>query len=442
MPRAPRAQLEAAELVPRLAGATQVARTLALLLVLFMLASALAPWQQSVRGAGRVIAFAATERRQAVQTQVAGRVVRWLVQEGARVREGDPLVELADNDPQLLERLGTERSANSQKLSSYRDRLSMLKLQIEAAHASRRSEIASAEAKRRASRDKLSSAEQKRTAAEAALQTAQLNLERMRAMTERGLAPRRELELAELAATKGRTELDAARAEVSAAEADVSAATAALDMARAEGDAKIQEAEAKLRSGESDAADAEASLARLEVGIARQSGQVVRAPRDGVVLSVLVAQGGQQVKQGDTLALIVPETADRAVELWVDGNDAAIVSEGRSVRLQFEGWPAVQFTGWPSVAVGTFGGRVAFVDAHDDGRGNFRVVVVPDARDEPWPQPRFLRQGVRAKGWILLERVRLGFELWRRFNGFPPLLDAPPASSGETAPSSSKGGYP
>jgi hypothetical protein len=126
--------------------------------------------------------------------------------------------------------------------------------------------------------------------------------------------------------------------------------------------------------------------------------------------------------------MLVPVTDDRAVEVWVDGNDAAIVSEQRQVRLQFEGWPAVQFVGWPSVAVGTFGGVVAFIDPHDDGKGNFRVVMVPDPKSEPWPSARFLRQGVRTKAWILLERVSLGFELWRRFNGFPPMLEKEPAS--------------
>jgi membrane fusion protein, adhesin transport system len=110
----------------------------------------------------------------------------------------------------------------------------------------------------------------------------------------------------------------------------------------------------------------------------------------------------------------------------VHGNDAALISPGRHVRLQFEGWPAVQFAGWPSVAVGTFGGRVGFVDATDDGKGRFRVVVVPDPEDEDWPSAQYLRQGVRAKGWVLLEQVRLGFELWRQFNGFPPALDVSP----------------
>ena len=109
------------------------------------------------------------------------------------------------------------------------------------------------------------------------------------------------------------------------------------------------------------------------------------------------------------------------------------------MRLQFEGWPAVQFTGWPSVAVGTFPGEVAFVDMTDDGQGHFRVVVVPP-KDEPhaWPDAAFLRQGVQANGWILLDTVRLGFELWRQWNGFPPAMREMPQGAAIAPKSGSK----
>ena len=60
----------------------------------------------------------------------------------------------------------------------------------------------------------------------------------------------------------------------------------------------------------------------------------------------------------------------------------------------------------------------------DDGRGDFRIVVVPDPEDGPWPAASYLRQGVLAKGWVLLNRVSLGFEVWRQFNGFPPTTDS------------------
>jgi hypothetical protein len=69
--------------------------------------------------------------------------------------------------------------------------------------------------------------------------------------------------------------------------------------------------------------------------------------------------------------------------------------------------------------VGTFGGQVAAVDAADDGQGRFRILVVPDQQDQPWPTAQILRQGARSNGWVLLDQVPLGYELWRRINGFP-----------------------
>jgi adhesin transport system membrane fusion protein len=72
--------------------------------------------------------------------------------------------------------------------------------------------------------------------------------------------------------------------------------------------------------------------------------------------------------------------------------------------------------------MGSFAGKVTLIDATDDGKGHFRLLVTPDPHDLPWPSDRFLRQGVRSNGWVLLGRVTLGYELWRIFNNFPPLV--------------------
>jgi hypothetical protein len=52
------------------------------------------------------------------------------------------------------------------------------------------------------------------------------------------------------------------------------------------------------------------------------------------------------------------------------------------------------------------------------------VLVEPEARlaEDGWPDAEFLRQGNQAVGWVLLNRVPLGYEIWRRLNGFPPVL--------------------
>jgi hypothetical protein len=212
-------------------------------------------------------------------------------------------------------------------------------------------------------------------AAQNAVETSRKNLERQRMLVTSGLSSQRAAELAELEYAKYLSEVSSASAE----------------------------------------------LARIETKLARQASQSIVAPRDGIVQRILAPQGGVMVKAGQVLALIVPETASRAVELTVSGNDAPLLSVGRRVRLQFEGWPAVQFAGWPSVAVGTFGGVIGVIDPGAAEDGTVRVIVFPDEGEE-WPDANYLRQGVRVIGWVLLDTVRLGWELWRQFNGFPPTL--------------------
>ena len=108
-------------------------------------------------------------------------------------------------------------------------------------------------------------------------------------------------------------------------------------------------------------------------------------------------------------------------ELFVDGNDLPLVREGDRVRLQFEGWAAIQFVAYPKAAAGTFGGVVYLVDPTANEKGDFRILVRPDAEDEPWPAQDRLRQGVRAQGWVILPKpVTMGWEIWRQLNGFPP----------------------
>ena len=49
----------------------------------------------------------------------------------------------------------------------------------------------------------------------------------------------------------------------------------------------------------------------------------------------------------------------------------------------------------------------------------------------PWPDRRFVRFGSKARAWILLETVPVGFEIWRQFNGFPPTTSPPPMARTE-----------
>jgi multidrug resistance efflux pump len=429
--RAPQPQVASA--LPA-AGSTHglnfASRALGILALLAGLGLGFTPWQQSVTGSGRVVAYAPLERQQVVEAPIEGRVMDWFVQEGSEVKAGDPIAELSDNDPEILGRLERERAAAQAQVEAATLSIELTEARIRSEESARGSSISTALMKINMARDKVSAAERSVDAAEATLQTARLNLKRQRRLQKKGLSSQRELEVAELTERKARNDLAKAKASLRVAQSAVKASQADQNKVGSATRAKIESTRSSLEKLKADRAKAEAELAKVEVRLARQNQMKVLAPRDGIILRLLAQQGTEMVKAGDPLVTLVPSTEARAVEVYVDGNDAPLIEPGREVRLQFEGWPAVQFVGWPSVAVGTFGGLVSFVDAHGDKYGRFRVVVTPK-EGEAWPEGRYLRQGVRANGWILLNQVSLGFELWRQFNGFPPALSHPEDEHGE-----------
>lgn len=189
----------------------------------------------------------------------------------------------------------------------------------------------------------------------------------------------------------------------------------------------MEQAIIAYKTAQSEEAQALANYTQMQSRFSRQESQLVLAPTDGTIVRLQVGTSSVVVNQGDVVAIFVPKSEQLSAQVFIRGNDLPLVYEGRKVRLQFEGWPAIQFSGWPSVAVGTFGGVVSFVDQTATPEGLFRVIILP-AEGEKWPASRFIRQGTRVNGWILLNNVSLGYELWRQFNGFPPSLDAAPGA--------------
>lgn len=193
----------------------------------------------------------------------------------------------------------------------------------------------------------------------------------------------------------------------------------------------MEQAIISYKNAQSAEAQALANFTQMQSRFSRQESQLVTAPTDGTIVRLQVGTSSVVVSQGQVVAIFVPKSNQLSVQLFIKGRDLPLVYEGRKVRLQFEGWPAIQFSGWPSIAVGTFGGEVTFVDQTATAEGLFRVIIVP-GKGVQWPEARYIRQGTRVNGWILLNNVSLGYELWRQFNGFPPSMDEAPKISLES----------
>lgn len=398
-----------------LAGSARFVRIFSQLLLLGFVAVVagvlLLPWRQFVSGSGRVIAFNPLDRRLNIEAQVSGRVKHMNLVEGQKIKKGDLIIEIQDNDPDLLNNLKAQREAIESRRDFAQGRVESLTAQIT------QQELAKSQA--------IDGAEQRVAASKIAAETSLLNYNRTKDLFEKQLESQRNLELATLSR-------DSTAAELKSAEAT-------LKRTGNEFDASIASTHASKGTALSEVAAAERDLSVIDIQINQNLRQIVTAPRDGIVFQVSVTEG-TYLRPGSLICVVIPETDSRFVEIMVDGNDMPLIHPrkdnlpGSPVRLAFEGWPSVQMIGWPQLAIGTFGGEVVFVDATDDGTGKFRVVVGPsddvvdrgDGRGPVavgWPdKDRWLRQGARANAWVMLDEVPLWYELWRQINGFPPLV--------------------
>jgi adhesin transport system membrane fusion protein len=408
---------------------------------------AFVPWQQTVMGRGTVVAFSPVERMQVITARVSGQVRQWHVVEGSRVKMNDRLVDIEDNDRELEERLNAQRAFLGERLTASRQEVEEQKAAADAQVSARLAAVRAAEANRDAAKRAIEVAEQALANAEFSESFEQSRSEMFEDLftnpTFGGLESKLNRDEARMRADRATTDSDRAQAELERARANLLTQESLVMQADASGLSAIAVARSNLRKSEQNLFSIQRDLQDIENRIERFKARLVVAPCDGVVYRVAanVSQGGQYVKEGEELCTIVPDTNDRVVELLLNGLDAPLVlgyaertGEMPHVRLQFEGWPAIQFSAFPELAIGTFGGKVRQVDPASTASGQFRVLIEPDEMrpGEKWPDEEFLRQGNQAIGWVFLNRVSLGFELWRRLNGFPP--EVAPISKGPKAP--------
>jgi len=150
------------------------------------------PWVQTTSGRGVVTTLNPNERKQDINALVPGRIEEWFVRDGSSVKKGDPIVRIADIDPQLIERLQAERQ--------------QIALQLQAA--------------------------------QSALATAQIDERRSRELFEAGLSARRDYELAQIKIAEMQGSVAAAQANLG--RADVNIARQSVQIVRAPRNGFIQ----------------------------------------------------------------------------------------------------------------------------------------------------------------------------------------------------------
>jgi multidrug resistance efflux pump len=415
------------------------------LLIASILAMIFVPWQQTSRGYGQVIAMNPLERPQPVMATAKGIIskVRDGLREGTFVKKGEVVLYIEPFAQDAQRQMEWQLAQIQAKIDSAENKKMLAEQAVElqkiagnAIIESARSTVESAQAKVAQARDKVQGLA-------ASVERTKADFDRSTNLFPEGLKSQKELIKDKENYLKAVADFEAAEAAVVEATKDQMAKEQDLLSKSQEVEVKNREAEAKLQDALASMAIARKEFSETQQKLSEYGGRLeIESPHDGYLHEIFGLSGSAVVKEGDILFTVVPIAEDLAVEMIVRGNDIPLLHINDEVRLQFEGYPAVQFIGWPSAAQGTFGGRVALINPTDDGQGNFRIVVTPDKEQEPWPDNRYLRQGVLANGWVLLSthegklcQVPLGYEIWRQLNGFPPVVAEKPPEPGKDSKS-------
>jgi membrane fusion protein, adhesin transport system len=380
---------------------------------LFSLIVMFLPWTQNVRGMGEVTTFLPSQRPQTLQSPIPGRVQEWFVREGDTVNFGDTIVFISELnneffDPEVALRTSEQLDALVASIDAYEGKLVALDDMLAAMKRNR--DFRLQQTKLRIEADSMDV-----LAAQLSRQQAFIQFQRADTLFNEGIASRFDYEQRNQAYQEAMARLQSATAKFNNTQTDYYAILADY----AERESKLRSdrftAVTQLLDNRQKVAQLRNRLANIEV---RQGFYYFTAPQRGMITRTYVSGLGENIKEGQALAQLMPLDYQIAAEVFVRPVDLPLIKTGQKARLEFDGWPAIVFSGWPNTSFGTFGARVVAVDNVVD-RNGYRVLVVPDHEDpRGWPEQ--LRFGSGVNGILLLNDVPVWYELWRQINGFPP----------------------
>ena len=161
--------------------------------------------------------------------------------------------------------------------------------------------------------------------------------------------------------------------------------------------------------------DTRSKLAQIGQALAQNEAQrawVLRAPRSGVVSSLLL-KAGQTVTSGQPLLSILPQGSTLEAQLLVPSASIGFVHPGQRVVLRYQAYPYQKFGLHAGVVREVSRNslspqEVTLLTGQQGGVPMYRIIVRPDAQHiEAYGRPAVLMPGMALQADILLDRRRL-----------------------------------
>lgn len=407
-------------------GRAQFTRWMMALLIIFLVFLFL-PWTQNIQSNGKITTLRPEQRPQTIHSTIAGRIEKWYVQEGEKVKKGDTIVYLSEIkvdyfDPELINRTTQQVDAKESSIDSYHQKIKALDDQISAMRGELKFKQEQLGNKIKQIYFKIASDSAELKQLEIDFQIATRQQERAQTLVDKGIKPVTDLEDKRQKFQKINAKKIAIINKLGQNQNELANAELELSTVAYNYNQKIAKTQSDKFSTISTRLDVEANVNKLKIQKSsyeqRSKFYYIIAPQDAFITKALTPGIGETVKEGAPVVSIMPANYTLAVELEVKPMDLPLIAVGREVRFLFDGWPALVFSGWPGLSYGTFKGKVFAIDNTINDKGKYRILIAPDEEEKPWPAA--LRPGSGAKGIALLKDVPLWYELWRQLNGFPP----------------------
>jgi len=384
------------------------------------------PWTQNIRAKGYVSALNPYDKPQAIQSLIDGRIVNWYVQEGALVNAGDTILRIEESkeaylDPEILSRTRSQIDAKQESVNAYKSKVLNLKEQAAAIQQNRDVKLEQNEIKINQVKLKIQSDSLALVAADIDRQNSKKQYDRTNELYQKGIKSLTEVELKDLKWQKAQAKYLDIQNKITNYQNDIDNLKANAFSIKNEVNEKLAKINSDIQSTNSlqynslgDVNKLESQFNQYEV---RSNAYFITSPIRGTITRALRIGIGEFIKAGEDLITIIPEEYELAVEMYVRPVDMPLMKKGQQVRIMFDGWPALIFAGWPDNSYGTFSGEVFAIDKFISKNGMYRILVVESDKLQKWPEQ--LRIGGGANALVLLNKVRLYYEVWRQLNGFP-----------------------
>jgi multidrug resistance efflux pump len=391
------------------------------LIVLFL------PWTQNISGSGAVTTLKPNQRPQTIQSLISGRIEKWYVKEGDFVKKGDTILFISEIkedylDPNLVSITKDQMDAKKMSAQSYSGKVTTLSTQIQAIENEKRLKMQQAQNKIRQALLKIKSDSIDVIATKTQVKIATTQFNRSVQLNKEGLKPLTDVEEKRLKLQDVEAKIITQENKLLASRNEFINTQIEINRIAAEYSDKASKARSDQYTALSNQYDTNAQVNKLEnqyVNYSIRNGMYyIKAPQDGYINRALQSGIGESIKEGTSIASIMPANYEIAVETYIAPIDLPLVKRGEKVRVWFDGWPTIVFSGWPNMSYGTFGGKIVAIENFISENGKYRVLIAPDEEEAKWPKQ--LSIGAGAQTIALLDVVPIWFEVWRTLNGFPP----------------------